>query len=53
MVALFLDPLGFSVIFLSLFFLPLFKIHSVVLKKIVKIQRDFLWGLRSDGRKIA
>jgi len=30
----------------------MFKIPSVVLKKIVKIQMNFLWGWGSDGKNI-
>ncbi|XP_068486473.1 uncharacterized mitochondrial protein AtMg00310-like [Phaseolus vulgaris] len=38
---------------IPLFYLSLFKIPSIVLKKIVSLQRNFLWGWGSDGRKIA
>ena len=38
---------------ISLLYLSLFKIPSNVLKKIVSLQRNFLWGWRSEGRKIA
>ena len=42
-----------SVIYaIPLFYLSMFKIPSVVVKKIVKLQRDFLWGSGSAGRKI-
>ena len=36
-----------------LFFMSLFKLPSVVADKLVRIQRNFLWGWGSDGRKIA
>ena len=38
---------------IPLFYLSLFKIPSVMVKKIVKLQRDFLRGWGSEGRKIA
>jgi len=38
---------------IPLFCLSLFKIPSNVLKKIVSLQRNFLWGWGSEGRKIA
>ena len=33
-------------------FMSLFKLPSGVADKLVRIQRDFLWGLGSEGRKI-
>lgn len=39
--------------FLSLFFLSFFKIPSCVEKKIISIQRNFLWRGVEGGRKIA
>ena len=33
--------------------MSLFKLTSVVTEKLVRIQRNFLWGWGSDGRKIA
>ena len=36
-----------------LFYMYLFKMPSKVVNKIVRIQRNFLWGLGSEGRKIA
>jgi len=38
---------------IPLFYLSLFKLPSSVLKKIVCLQRNFLWGWGSEGRKIA
>ena len=38
---------------IPLFFMSLFKLPSVVAKKLVRIQRNFLWGWGLDGRKIA
>ena len=38
---------------LPLFFMCLFKMSSAVANKIVRIQRNFLWGWGSEGRKIA
>ena len=38
---------------IPLFFMSLFKLPSVVAEKLVRIQRNFLWGWGSDGRKIA
>jgi len=38
---------------IPLFYLSLFKIPSNVLKKIVSLHRNFLWGWGSEGRKIA
>jgi len=38
---------------ITLFYLSLFKMLSVVENEIVKIQRNFLWEWGSDGRKIA
>ena len=38
---------------LPLFFMSLFKMPSTVVDKIVRIQRNFLWGWGSEGRKIA
>ena len=35
-----------------LFFMSLFKLPSVVADKLVRIQRNFLWGWGSDERKI-
>jgi len=37
---------------IPLFYMSLFKIPAVVVKKIVKIQRNFLWGWGSGERKI-
>jgi len=36
-----------------LFYLSLFRLPSIVMKKIVSLQRNFLWGWESEGRKIA
>ena len=36
-----------------LFFMSLFKLPSGVADKLVRIQRNFLWGWGSDRRKIA
>jgi len=33
--------------------MSLFKLPSGVERKLIKIQRDFLWGWGADGRKIA
>ncbi|XP_068483362.1 uncharacterized protein [Phaseolus vulgaris] len=38
---------------IPLFFMSLFKLPSVVAEKLVRLQRNFLWGWGSDGRKIA
>ena len=38
---------------ISLFYLSLFKMPCVVANEIVRIQRIFLWGWGSDGRKVA
>jgi len=38
---------------IPLFYLSLFKMSVVVASEHVKIQRDFLWGWGSDGRKVA
>jgi len=38
---------------IPLFYLSLFKMSVVVANELVKIQRNFLWGWRSDGRKFA
>jgi len=38
---------------IHLFYLSLFKLPSSVLKKIVCLQRNFLWGWGSEGRNIA
>ena len=38
---------------IPLFYLSMFKIPSNVLKKIMCLQRDFLWGWGSNGRKVA
>ena len=38
---------------IPLFYLSLFKISVVVANELVKIQRNFLWGWGSDGRKVA
>ena len=38
---------------IPLFFMSLFKLPSVVADKLVRIQRNFLWGWGSDGKKIA
>ena len=37
---------------IPLFYVSLYKMSSSVLKEIVKLQRDFLWGWGSEGRKI-
>jgi len=36
-----------------LFFMSLFKLPSGVAGKLIRIQRDFLWGWGAKGRKIA
>ena len=38
---------------IPLFYLSLLKLPSTMLKKIVCLQRNFLWGSGSEGRKIA
>jgi len=38
---------------IPLFFMSLFKLPSEVADKLVRIQRDFLWGWGTEGRKIA
>jgi len=38
---------------IPLFFMSLFKLPSGVTDKLVRIQRDFLWGWGFEGRKIA
>ena len=38
---------------IPLFFMSLFKLPSVVAENLVRLQRNFLWGWGSDGRKIA
>ena len=38
---------------IPLFFMSLFKLPSVMAKKLVRLQRNFLLGWGSDGRKIA
>ena len=38
---------------IPLFYLSLFKVSSTVLKKIMCLQRTFLWGWRLEGRKIS
>ena len=38
---------------IPLFFMSLFRLPSGVARKLVKLQRDFLWGWGADGRKIA
>ena len=38
---------------IPLLFMSLFKLPSLVVDKLVQIQRNFLWGWGSDGRKIA
>ena len=38
---------------ITLFFMSLFKLPSGVADKLVRIQRNFLWGWGSEGRKIA
>ena len=38
---------------IPLFFMSLFKLPSLVVDKLVRIQRNFLWGWGSNGRKIA
>ena len=35
------------------FYISMYKLPSIVLKEIEKIQRRFLWGWGSEGRKIA
>jgi len=35
-----------------LFFMSLFRLPSVVADKLIRIQRNFLWGWGSEGRKI-
>jgi len=37
---------------LPLFFLSLYKMLVMVMKEIVRLQRNFLWGCKSEGRKI-
>ena len=37
---------------IPLLFMSLFKLPSLVVDKLVQIQRNFLWGWGSDGRKI-
>ena len=39
--------------FIPLFYLSLFKMPVGVANEIVSIQRNFLWGWGSDGRKVA
>jgi len=41
------------ILVVPLYYLFLFKMHTTVGKLITKLQRDFLWGQRSDKRKIA
>jgi len=38
---------------IPLYYLSFFKVPSFICKKITKIQRKFLWGWDSEGRKIA
>jgi len=38
---------------IPLFFMSLFKLPSGVVDKLVRIQRNFLWGWSSEGSKIA
>ena len=38
---------------IPLFFMSLFRLPSGVARKLVKLQRDFLWGWGADERKIA
>jgi len=38
---------------LPLFYMSLYKMSIVVAKDMMKLQRNFLWGWRSEGRKIA
>ena len=38
---------------ISLFFMSLFKLPIGVVDKLVRIQRNFLWGWGAEGRKIA
>jgi len=38
---------------LPLFFLSLFKMSAMVMKDIERLQRNFLWGWDSEGRKIS
>jgi len=37
---------------IPLFFMSLFKLSSEVADKLVRIQKNFLWGWGSEGRKI-
>ena len=38
---------------IPLFFMSLFKLPSRVAGKLIRIQRDFLWGWGAEGRKMA
>jgi len=38
---------------LPLFYLSIYKMSSVVVKEVERLQRDFLWGWGMEGRKIA
>ena len=38
---------------IPLFFMSLFKLPAGVARKLIKLQRDFLWGWGADGKKIA
>jgi len=38
---------------IPLFYLSLFKMSEAVANEFVKIQRNFLWGWGSKGRKVA
>jgi len=38
---------------LPLFYMSMFKMSAMVVKDVVKLQRNFLWGWGSGGRKIA
>ncbi len=38
---------------IPLFFMSLFKLPAGVARKLIRLQRDFLWGWGADGRKIA
>ena len=38
---------------ISLFYMSLFRLPTGVARKLIKLQRDFLWGWGAEGRKIA